>query len=67
MWFWIIVGFVLVAIAVMYWRSQRAVKASGNSLGGMQTRAADRRKADRRKGDGQDGPNFRGVAGGGVG
>ena len=62
MWFWIIAGFVLVAIAVMYWRSQRAVKASGNSLGGMQSRAADRRKAD-----GHDGPNFSGFAGGGAG
>ncbi len=44
--FWIIAGLVLVAVAILYWRSQRKVKASGNSLGGMQSRAANRSLGD---------------------
>ena len=43
MWFWAIAGLVIVAVAILYWRSERKVKASGNSLGGMQSRAANRR------------------------
>ena len=44
--FWIIAGLVLVAVAILYWRSQRKVKASGNSLGGIQSRAANRNLSD---------------------
>ena len=33
MWFWVIAGLVIVAVAILYWRSERKVKASGNSLG----------------------------------
>lgn len=43
MWFRAIAGLVIVAVANLYWRSQRKVKASGNSLGGMQSRAANRK------------------------
>ena len=43
MWFWVIAGLVIVAVAILSWRSERNVKASGNSLGGMQSRAENRR------------------------
>lgn len=43
MWFWIIAGLVVIVVAVMYSRSQRKLNANGTSLGGMESRATERR------------------------